>query len=234
MKNFIPVLRCERFCEMQNYEEKGYSILDRKEYRMVKKIAIAYMNETYEYGVHVTLNEFFFYIIRDGANIYLSIKEIYDLIADMVAKDDFIKVLKKQLLQKKKERSSFICDGIKFYITKPVDCAIEENLKVPDSGAEITVKELFILLMLIQAKSNCMFERSSAARKKFVNGIIRLFIVLLERQADDSLLTDLGWKWDVDDRRYQHESVSYRKGRAAFKYYLTKAEYSDRIQLKKS
>lgn len=234
MKNFIPVLRCERLREMQKYESQGYSIFKRKEYRMVKKISIRYMEKTYEYGVHITQNEFYFFIIRDGANIYLSIKEIYDLIADMDEKSDFVKVLKKQLIQRKKERSSFSCDGMKFYITKPVDCVIEERLKVPNTGMKITVKELFILLMLIQEKSNCMFERSSAVRKKYVNGIIRLLIVLLEEEAEDSLLADLGWKWDSDDKRYQYESIFKKKGRAALKYYLTKAEYSDRLQLKKS
>ena len=35
-----------------------------------------------------------------------------------------------------------------------------------------------------------------------MNGIFRLFVVLLEKNEEDELLEYLGWKWDVENNRF--------------------------------
>ena len=71
VKNFIPVMRAKRLLEMKSYIDKGYEIQDKKHYIMLQNVKLNYMDEWYEYGVQITQDEFYFYIIKDKANIYL-------------------------------------------------------------------------------------------------------------------------------------------------------------------
>jgi len=49
------------------------------------------------------------------------------------------------------------------------------------------------------------------------------------------LLEELGWKWDAKKEMFDFLSQKEKRvGRDVYKYYLTKAEYSDRISIKKS
>ena len=236
VKNFIPVMRAKRLLEMKSYVNKGYEIQDKKHYIMLQNVKLNYMNEWYEYGVQITQDEFYFYIIKDKANIYLSIIEIYRLLLDFNEIDSgyFVSCIKRQLRQKVSQRSEFICKDLPFKIAKPVEIKKEIRVNVSQTGIQITNKELFLLFLLIQEKSNALFKRSTGIKRSYVNGIFWLLVVLLEKNEDDELLEYLGWKWDVENNRFTFLRKSKRTGREMYKYYLTKSEYSDKISAKKS
>jgi len=236
VKNFIPVMRAKRLLEMKSYIDKGYEIQDKKRYSMLQNVKLNYMNEWYEYGVQITQDEFYFHIIKDKANIYLSIIEIYHLLLDFNEIDSgyFVSCIKRQLRQKVSQRSEFISQDLPFKIAKPVEIKKEICVNVSQTGIQITNKELFLLLLLIQEKSNALFKRSVGIKRSYANGIFRLLVVLLEKNKDDELLECLGWKWNEESNMFMFLTKSKRVGRGAYKYYLTKAEYSDRMNVKKS
>ena len=93
---------------------------------------------------------------------------------------------------------------------------------------------MFLLIILIQEKSNALFKRSTGNKRLYVNGILRLLIVLLEGEQEDTLLKSLGWSWNAKEYEFQYVSKDNRKGREIFKYYLTKTEYDVRLNTKKS
>ena len=236
VKNFIPVMRAKRLLEMKSYIDKGYEIQDKKHYIMLQNVKLNYMDEWYEYGVQITQDEFYFYIIKDKANIYLSIVEIYHLLLDFNRKDSgyFVSCLKRQLRQKVSLQSEFKSQDLTFKIAKPVEIKTKMSVSVLQTGIQITNRELFLLLMLIQEKSNALFKRSTGVKRPYANGIFRLLVILLELNKEDELLENLGWKWDAESGMFNFLSKSKRVGREAYKYYLTKTDYSDRIATKKS
>ena len=152
VKNFIPVMRAKRLLEMKSYIDKGYEIQDKKHYIMLQNVKLNYMDEWYEYGVQITQDEFYFYIIKDKANIYLSIVEIYHLLLDFNRKDSgyFVSCLKRQLRQKVSLQSEFKSQDLTFKIAKPVEIKTKMSVSVLQTGIQITNRELFLLLMLIQ------------------------------------------------------------------------------------
>ena len=236
MKNFIPVMRAKRLLEMKQYTDKGYSVQDKKHYLMLEKIKLNYMDTWYEYGIQVTQDEVYFYICKDNANIYLAIVEIYKLLVGLSEDDKeyFLSCLKKQLKQRAVEKGEFINQELSFKIMRPIDMKKDTFIDIPQTGIRITSKELFLLLVLIQEKSNALFKRSTGSKRLYVNGIFRLLIILLESDKGDPLLESLGWSWDVNKKRFTYSSKDDRKGREKFKYYLTKAEYNVRLNTKKS
>lgn len=236
MKNFIPVMRAKRLLEMKSYIGKGYEIQDKKHYCMLEYIYLEYMNERYEYGIQVTQDEIYFYINKDKANIYLSIIEVYHLIINFNEIDGgyFLSCLKKQLRQKVSQQSEFVNQGLAYKIAKPIEIQKEMCVNVLQTGIQITNKELFLLLILIQEKSNALFKRSTGIKRSYANGILRLLVVLLEKEKDDELLESLGWKWDEKSSKFIFMKKEKRTGREVYKYYLTKSEYNDRLNTKKS
>lgn len=236
MKNFIPVMRSNRLLEMKYYLDKGYIIQDKKHYIMLETVSIEYMREKYHLGVQVTQDEFYFFIKKNNANIYLSIYEIYELIYEINKKDNgyFVDRLRKQLNQKQSIRSEFICRELIYKIASPVDISLEIKVNVPQSGIQISNKELLLLILFIQEKSSSLFRRSTGIKKKFVNGILRLYLILFNDIKDDELLTSLGWKWDEQTKKYFFHRNEEGKGREKYKYYLTGAEYNDKLKNKKS
>ena len=233
MKNFIPVMRAKRLIEMKEYTDKEYSIQDRKHYMMLEKISVPYGEQTYEYGIQVTQDEIYFFITRSKANIYMSIVEIYDAIRGMKSKNRlyFKECLKKQL--KQKENGDFYNQGLSYKMKKPVYIEDLLEIAVPQTGFSITNRELLILIVLIQEKSNALFRRSTAQKRVYVNGIIRLLIILLE-EKDSLLLQQLGWNWDNRTQRFIYHAKELRKGRETYKYYLTQKEYDANMNIKKS
>lgn len=236
MKNFIPVMRAKRLLEMKMYLDKGYTIQDKKHYLMLETIQLNYMGEEYEYGIQVTQDEIYFFINKDTGNIYLSIVEIYQMLYQMNNLDGgyFLNCLKKQLKQKRNVQVDFVNHGISYRMTKPVEIIKKAYIDIPQTGIQITNKELFLLILLIQEKSNALFRRSTGVKRTYANGIIRLLIVLLESRKNDSLLNELGWNWNNLQQKYEFVFKEERSGRIAFKYYLTQTEYSDIISNKKS
>ncbi len=236
MKNFIPVMRAKRLLEMKGYLEKGYVIQDKKRYLMLEQVALSYMDETFKFSIQVTQDEIYFYINKNGANIYLSIAEIYELlyIISKVDRGYILGCLRKQLNQKKSLTTEFYSSGLPYKMMRPIDMWKIYYVDIPQTGIQVSNKELFILVLFIQEKSNALFRRSTGTRRSYVNGILRLLVVLLEGKEEDILLNKLGWEWDLARSKYVFVSKEKRVGRESFKYYLTRKEYNDKISVKKS
>lgn len=236
MRNLIPVVRVERQQEMNQYEEKGYRIQDRKRYLMTGEISLDYMGKTYTYGIQVTQDEIYFYISRDSANVYLSIAEIYELLWTIRKTDGdvILGALKRQLKVPRREKGEFRYKGIGYIMPKPVALEKEGQILLPDSGMQIKYSELFLLILLIQAKSNALFQRSTGVKRRYVNGILRMLVLLQELQEEDDLLQELGWKWNEECGRYMFMRFEQRTGRMKYKYYLTNKEYELKMKIKKS
>lgn len=236
VKNFIPVMRAKRLLEMKSYIDKGYEIQDKKHYSMLENVELIYMKKQYEFAIQVTQDEVYFYINKDRANIYLSIIDIYHLLMrfNEMDKGYFLGCLKRQLRQKVSKRSEFVSQGLSYKMAQPIELSNEMSINVLQTGIQITNKELFLLLLLIQEKSNALFKRSTGIKRSYANGIFRLLIVLLEQKREDKLLGDLGWKWDELRSQFFFNQKQNRIGREVYKYYLTKSEYDDRVNIKKS
>ena len=238
MKNFIPVVRTDRLREMQSYEKKGYSFIDKKKYLMIEKIHTLQEGYEFDIGIEVTQNDVYFYLIDESANVYLSIAELYGLlraIEQQEGKAFVVNALKKQLsihIKRTEEKTSnqekFRYRNLEYAIRKTVLLKKNEVIEIPNVALSITYHELFMLMNLIQEKSNALFGRKKES-KCYVDGILRLFIVLLSLEEDIPLLTELGWKFDSEQGRFMFYEVSeeQRTERGKRKYYLTKTEYKN-------
>ena len=129
----------------------------------------------------------------------------------------FVSCMKKQLKPKASLQSEFTSQGLLFKMAKPVEIEKERRVDVPQTGIQITNKELFLLLLLIQEKSNALFKRSTGMKCSYANGILRLLVVLLEQNKDDALLEDLGWKWNDESNRFMFLTKPKRVGREVYK-----------------
>lgn len=245
LENFIPTIRTDRFREIKNYEDKGYSFNDKRGYRMVDTIETTQNNYCYKYGVEVTQNEIYFYIIDRSANIYLSFIDIYNILIDISYKEgiDFvIRILKEQLrIKVKKKRSKninkddyinqvkFLYRGIEYNIRKTVKIKKTNNITIPDSSLEISYEYLFMLINLIQEKSNCLFLQGKL-NKNFADGLLRMYIALLCNIEDKEILSNIGWKYNNSSNKFEFFEPSENTERNKKKYYLTKTEYENIIK----
>jgi hypothetical protein len=108
------------------------------------------------------------------------------------------------------------------------------EVAIPESGMKLTYSEIFVLINLIQEKSNALFMRSTTRKKKYQNGILRLLIVLCKMEKNILLLQELGWNWNEPQGRFEYLPKEKIKTRAKYKYYLTADEYKTIMNTKKS
>lgn len=73
-------------------------------------------------------------------------------------------------------------------------------IEVEDGSVQIDYKTLFILINLIQEKSNYLFERSKKYRG-YKNGIIRLLITLIQIEKNNPILEEKGWVYDETEKK---------------------------------
>ncbi len=57
------------------------------------------------------------------------------------------------------------------------------------------MKCFFILINLIQEKSSAMFSKS-IGNEKYIDGIIRLLVALIECTGNHNVLNEKGWFWN--------------------------------------
>ena len=81
-----------------------------------------------------------------------------------------------------------------------------------------------MLLNLIQEKSIALFLRGGQ-NKKYADGILRLFVVLLSKHEEIPLLTGLGWRYDAGSDQFLFQPPGAENERNKRKYYLTKQEF---------
>lgn len=205
MKNFISVIRTDRLREMQFYEQKAYSFVDKKNYIMIEKIHTMQEGYKFEFGIEVTQNDVYFYLIEEKANAYLSIMELYHLLYAIGRQEgmEFVtSALKRQLriqIKKAEEKilnqEKFVYRNLEYEIRKTVALKRDAAVKISDIALTVSYCELFMLLNLIQEKREQVL---------------------------------CGWNFADDDRFLFFEiPEEQRTERGKRKYYLTKTEYKN-------
>ncbi|MGP1434360.1 MAG: hypothetical protein ACTTKP_08790 [Catonella sp.] len=220
MADFLTILRTDRKREISGYRKRGYLV--REGYRLVRKISI----EDMEFGVQVSAQDYFFFLIGNNQNAYYSVYELYNLLHLMAVREgkDYVN----SLLQKQidsKYRCIFKYEDIEYEMKKSVIPDENEKIEVEDGSEQVDYKTLFILLNLIQEKSNSLFG-SRRKNKDYKNGIIRLLITLIDVEQNNQILTEKGWVYDEEEKKFKYDgkTVQYKNNEKFKKYYLTKGE----------
>lgn len=227
MKQFIDVVRNNRRQEIEKYIAKGYYCHEDGKYTFIDSITVR-NEEDVKIGIEVTEREVFFYVIDEGVNSYYSIIEMYNLFIDMCFREgtDFvISKLQEQLANNYSEEkgSSIIYDNNEYSIHKIVTVQDKGSIMPSDSSLELQYQHLFVLLNLIQEKSNALF--SMGKEKEYINGVLRLLIVLLSCDRDNPVLREMGWNYKKSDCKFIFEKPVLETKRSIRKYYLTEEEY---------
>ncbi|TYC84474.1 hypothetical protein FXB42_11950 [Acetobacterium wieringae] len=244
MNDFISTVRTDRLREIGEKERTGIVIADKYKYRLVDTIIIPMSDEkNLIYGFQVNQKDVYFYIIDEGANSYYTIIELYELLkymCDSGNEDIVFEVLKRiEEIEMKRVRNSigtddtaqdiwenradFIYRGITYHFKAVEYPEYDGIIEMPDGARTLSYQQVFLLLNLIQEKSNAFFTRGESNKKELINGITRLFLGLLSGKEDHDELKSLGWFYDTQKNKYVlRPNMSKNKER---KYYLTKEEY---------
>lgn len=93
-----------------------------------------------------------------------------------------------------------------------------------DSDVEITLEELFLLIYLIQDKSNYLI--SLGKKTEYINGIIRMLTTLLKCNNKNDILETIGWFFDYEKCYYILNSKDFLSEKKKRMNYLTEYEES--------
>ena len=163
----------------------------------------------------------------------IAIREGSKFVIDILKEQANIKIEEKENSKTKEKQivnqEKFMYRGVEYYIKKTVEIDKEKDGKInpKDSSVEITYQEFFTLINLIQEKSNTLFLWREND-KTYVNGLMRLLIVLLSNNEDMEILLQKGWKYDEDNEKYILD-VKRDKEINKSKYYLTEDDYNNII-----
>ena len=244
VNDFISAIRTDRIREMKTRKKSGIDISNEYMYRIVDTIIVRTNNgEDLEFGFQANQKDVYFYIIDGGANSYYTIVELYDLlkiICDSGNKEIVYDVLHKiettemkkiatevdedgKVHEKWENRADFLYRDVVYHLKDIEYPDYNRIIEMPDGAKDLSYIHLFVLLNLIQEKSNALFTRGDVENSQFVNGIMRLFICLLKGKKNYAELERMGWFYDEEEDRYfmDFEKVEDK----ARKYYLTKEEY---------
>lgn len=225
MKDFLIQLRTERKREISCYEKNGYifdRVKDKNNYFMIRKISV----EGIEIGVQVSASDYYFCLIINEQNAYFSVYELYRLLHLMTSCESneyVISYLQQQI--DSKSRCKLRYEDIDYKVKKSIIPDKNKKIKVEESSEQIDYKTLFILLNLMQEKSNSLFG-SSIKNKDYKNGMIRLLITLIGVEKDNPVLRDRGWVFDHSKKRFNYDEKKdkYKNKEKFKKYNLTKGE----------
>lgn len=245
MNDFISTIRTDRKREIKKRENEGIIIPDKYRYRIVDTISVLKDGKEYIFGVQANQKDVYFFIIDEGANSYFTIVEIYELlkyVVDSGNEDVVYEALEKiyttemkKVSQEQEDRDVEIWEnrgrfnyrGISYYIKDVEYPDYAGEIQMLDGSGTMSYLQLFMLINLIQEKSNAFFSRGGANNCELINGIVRLFDCLLRGTSDHESLMRLGWFWDNIEKKYVLNADKAEKKER--KYYLTKAEFEDII-----
>ena len=119
---------------------------------------------------------------------------------------------------------SFSYEGVNYFVHQLPK--IDENTKIGvlDSDVEITLEELFLLIYLIQDKSNYLI--SLGKKTEYINGIIRMLKTLLKCNNKNDVLETIGWLFDHEKCYYILNSKDFLSEKKKRMNYLTEYEES--------
>ncbi|SFU75153.1 hypothetical protein [Butyrivibrio sp. M55] len=221
MRDFLSILRTDRKREISKYKKKDYLVSD--SYRMVRKIQI----EGLLIGVQVSSQDYYFYLIDDSQNAYFSVRELYNLLFQMSIKEGkkyVLELLEKQI--KNTEEAALRYENIDYAIKKTIIPEENDMITVEDGSSEVSYRQLFVLLNLVQQKSNTMFE-NSLGNESYKNGILRLLMTLIEAEKDHEILQSKGWFFDIEEDKFIYKEILNEEDKRRKKYYLTEEERDD-------
>lgn len=233
MFTFVQNIRKERNEEMAEYESKGIDFIIRNHYKLLRKISINKEGSIFDYEIRVDFKDVRFYIIKNNSCIYLSIYEIYELLNNINANFDIDIVDELKSFYNNTDKDEFEYSGKKYTFPRSPSFEGKYNIKIPYSNTIISCTELFILIFLVQEKSNYLWSISKET-VTYKNGIIYLMIVLLSCKEDNNLLNELGWFYSSEENKYIENKLSnsdegdeefeMKKRKVERKYYLTEIE----------
>ncbi len=244
MNDFISTVRTDRQREIFEREKNGMLVSDKYRYRMVDTIRVLLSDGTeLMYGFQANQKDVYFFIINDGANSYFSIVELYEILERICAEGNEDIVLSALECIKNTEvrhiwdaeeptdiskaewenKGTFVYRGITYHM-KQIDYPEYEGvIDMFDGARTMSYKQLFVLINLIQEKSNAFFVRGEKKNVDLTNGIMRLFICLLRGNRDYVELEQIGWFYNYETMKYFLDETKIDKnGR---KYYLTEDEF---------
>lgn len=241
MNKFIEVIRSDREEEISTYEKRGYIFgKNRRTYEFVRKISFNHDGLPYNCQVRVDFREIRFYLLGNDTNtveyegyIYFTIYELYRLLKNIVlveGLDAVVNVLESYLESTLHENFSYEENIYNFKIPRLED--IDGKFELNEASLTVTYREIYLLLSLIQDKSNYLFSISTDG-SDYKDGIIRLMIALLSTNASNQLLESIGWEYDLENDKFNlnKKYVESKEDRASKRYYLTNAELRSILKL---
>lgn len=243
MNDFISTIRTDRLREINEKKKMGIIIQDEYSYRYVDKIQLILEDETMIFGVQANNRDIYFFIIDEGANSYFTVYDIYMILSEICAhgnEETVINVLnemnKKEMKKisnpdEKKEnwinRGRFRYQDVEYNLKEAVIPDHHGKYKQKDGARDITYKQLFVLINLIQEKSNAFFTRGKNKDELNVNGLVRLLSALLSSHTNIKLLNEMGWFYNNDEEHFQLKKELSLEDKKH--YYLTQEEFDSII-----
>ena len=232
--DFISTIRTDRLRQIREKQKRGLIISDLRFYRFIDNINLINNGVNYDFGVQASLREIYFYINENGSNCYYDIEDIYNLLRKMCHgsknnKKYVLNNLNKLLasdsddsIEKIEGENYFVYQEIQYYFDNPT---IEDNGKhvsLLEGDSLISFSKVFVLLNLIQKKSNSFFKNGD---KEYVNGLIRMYKVLILYKKNHEILKKKGWFFNYKEKKFVFKFKG-QKDNKAFKYYLTEDDYN--------